>query len=800
MRASLLFVPLAASLLGATASAQVASFPFFDGFESGALGPHWTVTKQWGDCVGQATTANGPYSGNYHMTLDGTSASIDSNLTADLRVDLSQASSVLLEFAVRDYGDEYSTSCGKWLGAGCEYYDGVFISDDNGATWHEIFKLNDQNAGPTYQKHLIDLDVAALNAGVNYTSNFLIRFSWEDEYMIATDGFGIDEVSLRALDYATIGTIQSSSVTSNGHFGASLSGVSDVNGDGFPDLAVGHPGYLSNRGRVEIYSGKDSAFLKQATTSIFGDQFGTTLATLGDHDGDGFDELLVGAPLNDQNGASSGAAYVYSTKNGAQLQAFYGDAAGDELGAALGNAPDLDGDGLDEIVLGMPGANGLAGADCGKVRIYSSIDYSLLLEVEGSQAGERLGSSVDVYGDYDGDGKADLVTGSPVWDLVPFLQDMVGAAKVYSTGTGALLRTFQGDFSGGQFGQSVVGLGDVDGDLIADYAIGSPAHTSQTGVVRFFSGATGSLIDEDFGKAAGERFGFVLRRVGDIDGDGDEDVAAGADTDSLGTSRVYALPGLAKLADIEPIDSKTGFGSSLAGVGDLNLDGLGDLGVGAPDESVVDGSTFIGAGRVRIVSTADAPQVDSVVGVHSLSSGYAVLTGTNLLANLQVLVDGVPVTSTYVSPVEAHVDLTPVMPGGFFDLRVGTALGSQTITRGMARFPALYTPPTAALGSNVTIELENGEPGAYLLAFSGTKYAEPAPFDNFGWYYGLELNGVWTLAAGNFTAGDTYREIVITAPTAPSLAGTDFHLQAWTYQADTAVIGFTDTMTVTVTD
>ena len=137
---------LTAGLLAPSAAAQAAPFPFHDGFESGSLAPHWTVTKHWGDGSAQVTTANGPHTGAYHLNLQGPPAAIDSNVTVDLAIDLTGESGVRLGFLVRDYGDEYSTSTSSWLGAGSHYYDGVFASGDGGVTWHEVLPLNDLTA------------------------------------------------------------------------------------------------------------------------------------------------------------------------------------------------------------------------------------------------------------------------------------------------------------------------------------------------------------------------------------------------------------------------------------------------------------------------------------------------------------------------------------------------------------------------------------------------------------------------------------------------------------------------------
>jgi len=795
MRSILSGFSLVSLFLVAPAGAQTAEFPFFDGFESGGLAPHWTVTKQWGEGKATVSTSSGPWSGTYHLLVDGPETALDSNVTVDLRIDLAGASSVLLEFVVKEFQDEYAPTPSGWLGTN-QYYDGVFVSDDDGATWVEVLPLDESNTGQAYQKHTIELDPVVAAAGMAYNDHFLVRFSWEDENQIDVDGMAFDEISLRSLDYATVATIESTVPTSAGAFGAAMTGIADIDGDGFRDLAVGHPGYGSLRGRVELYSGLTGASLGQFSTDVLADQFGSTLANLGDLNGDGKDELLVGAPFNDTGGKDAGAAYIYDSAAGQQLHAFYGLATGDEFGSALCAVPDITGDGLAEACVGAPEASGALGTLTGRVQVFSSFDQSLVLDLEGPQQGGRMGTSVDAFGDADGDGLADLILGSPTWDFIPILKDESGAAFVYSTGSGALLRSFAGDFAGGRFGAAVLGLGDVNDDDVGDFAVGAPDRDGLRGMVRFFSGATGALLGEDSGKAEGELFGYVLTRAGDIDGDGEGDVAAGSDSAALGTVRVYQLPSLETLVDIEPVQPATGFGRSIAGVGDLNLDGLGDMAIAAPFEEA---ELVENAGLVRVVSTADAPQLSGVVGVHSLLSGQAVLSGTNLLANLEVRVAGEPVPVQYVSPVEALIDVDPIMPGGFFDVTVLTGLGNSTLPRGLARFPALHAPSEAAAGENVLVELENGEPGSYVLAFSGQKYPEPAPFEAWGWYHGLELNGVWFAATGGFSEGDTLRHFSMAAPAGAGMVGETFHLQAWTYQAETQAVGFTDTMSVTIT-
>ena len=769
---------------------SVASFPFYDGFESGTLAPYWTKTLVFGTGDAKVTTANGPYSGNFHLTVDGNSGT-NTNIWVDLAVDLAGQSGVVMDFAWRDFLDEYDSLPLPAM------EDGIYISD-NGVDFAKIHDLNGPAAGEAYQLITLDLDKAVIDNGMGFSSNFIIRLAWSDEFEIGTDGFAFDDITLRSLGYTTLGTIQSPQPTAGGEFGAAVTPIADLNGDGFKEVVVGHPGYSLSRGRVEIYSGKNYGLISSATQNLSGDQFGRAVVSVGDLDGDGYSELLIGAPFHDATGTNAGAAFVYSSKTGAKLHDFLGAAAGDEFGSAVAAVPDLNGDGLQELMVGAPRADGSAGIDSGRAYVYSGGDFGLLLTLEGPQAGALAGSAVDALGDMNGDGVTDLVVGSPEWDLVPFLNDGVGAVQSMSGVTGAVLRTFQGDNQNSRFGSALAAIPDLTGDGRVDLVIGAPEHAGTQGLVRFFNGSSGAVLGEQLGTKFNDHYGASVTRAGDIDGDGSEDIAVGTNSTLSGTPgyvRIFSAPSLEQVFQFGPVVSGNGFGAVVSGLGDLNGDGLSDLALVSLRESA---AGVAGAGVVRVASTAGAPDVDFVEGLHNTLAGDAVIHGTNLLGNLTVRVDGVPMPVTFVSPVESLVSLPVDSPGGFHDLTVGTDLGGQTLQDALVRYPAIKAAASLPLGQSLELELDNGSPGAYLLAFSNKKYANPAPFESFGWFYGLELNGVWILSAGGFTIGDTQRILSLPGTSSAALLGTSFYLQAWTLQSDLGLVGFTNTVTTTL--
>ncbi|MDH5493952.1 MAG: hypothetical protein OEY14_18520, partial [Myxococcales bacterium] len=269
----------------------------------------------------------------------------------------------------------------------------------------------------------------------------------------------------------------------------------------------------------------------------------------------------------------------------------------------------------------------------------------------------------------------------------------------------------------------------------------------------------------------------------------------GTSGQSRGYVRLIGLPSFTAIGFVDVVENGIQFGSSVASVGDLNLDGLDDLAIGAPNE-VLNGQQ--GSGTVRIATLAKGPQVLSVEGVHSTLSGELVLHGVNMLAGTKVELDGQEIPSIQVSVSEIRVPVGVSEPGGFQSLTVSSALGISAFPGGLPRYPALECDSTLAIGAELNLRLAGGEPGIYVLAFSNKLFAAPAPFTAFGWYHGLELNGVWIAGAGVFTPEYTTAELSIPGTTAEFLIGHDFYLQAWTSQSLLGLAGFSNRVTTTL--
>lgn len=198
------------------------------------------------------------------------------------------------------------------------------------------------------------------------------------------------------------------------YFGWSFATVSDVDGDGSPELAIGLPGRFVNgvwRGGVEVWSPRQDTLLFTEMGGV-GDFFGTALADVGDLDGDGTPELLVGVSNDNGPDILPGEAHVYSLLHGAELYCFAGPSDGDLFGYAVAGLDDLDGDGVNEFLISAP-VGSYTQPWTGHVYIYSGRRGRLLHDLETGVQDDVFGADVMVLGDLDGDGRREWLVGAP---------------------------------------------------------------------------------------------------------------------------------------------------------------------------------------------------------------------------------------------------------------------------------------------------------------------------------------------------------------------------------------------------
>jgi hypothetical protein len=397
------------------------------------------------------------------------------------------------------------------------------------------------------------------------------------------------------------------------------------------------------------------------------DRFGHAVAKLGDIDGDGVQDLAVGAYLDDTGGDSisnRGAVYVLRMNADGSVKATTKIASGlnggpslsdsDFFGSSLAGLGDVDGDGIGDLAVGSTGDDG-GGLNRGAV-------YVLRLNADGTVKAstklanalnggptlsdfDRFGTSVAAVGDLDGDGVGDLAVGSS--DFEGNRRGELFLLRLNADGTVKNFTRIAGDENGGPtvgdqhyFGASVAAIGDLDGDGVGDLAVGAPQHdeggVNRGAVYVLLMNADGSVkaqarIAHQIGGgptlADRDYFGASVAAVGDVDGDGLPDIAVGARRDDTGgTDRgaVYVLRlnanGTVKTGGITKLGSDLNggpaladnnrFGSSLVSLGDFDGDGVADLFAGVPLDST--GGAFRGAAYILRL---DVPATPTALGL-----------------------------------------------------------------------------------------------------------------------------------------------------------------------------------------
>lgn len=210
------------------------------------------------------------------------------------------------------------------------------------------------------------------------------------------------------------------------------------------------------------------------------------------------------------------------------LHELFGKGGGYWFGYAVAGAGDVDADGHDDVVVGIPYATQ---ADRGRALVLSGADGAVLHAFKGTQRDEKLGLSVDGAGDANADGFADLVVAS------------TGKVRVFSGRDGSLLHAL--DVPADNFSPPVSGAGDVNGDGHADVLVGTAYDLHQDGSATVVSGREGAVLFSVEAVEKGSAFGVAVGGAGDVDGDGFADLVVGAYLEDenhadSGSARVYS--------------------------------------------------------------------------------------------------------------------------------------------------------------------------------------------------------------------------------------------------------------------
>lgn len=365
----------------------------------------------------------------------------------------------------------------------------------------------------------------------------------------------------------------------NNIFALKNSGVGDLNGDGFSDIALATYEYSSNTGIVYIHYGNinglsDSPSLTLQAPSEYS-LFGVSVAAAGDVNGDGYGDLIVGASgFNNYHGA----AYIY-LGGPSGLNTVPATVLTDQIhqtstyASAVSGAGDVNGDGYSDVIVGDQNDNKVfvhLGSSSGVVQAVATIL---------NPGGSNFGWSVANAGDVNADGYSDIVIGDYEHDFNRGLGYVYyGSSKGLSATNVTILNS---PFKNGLFGSAVSSAGDTNGDGYSDILIGAPNANTAT----VFPGGPEGVVPEKAVHLTGpvnfSSFGYSLASSGDVNGDGYSDIVVGAYQQEGGFTYVF-LGGETGLSTGPSVTLNNGnnallFGNSVGGAGDVNGDGYSDI-------------------------------------------------------------------------------------------------------------------------------------------------------------------------------------------------------------------------------
>jgi hypothetical protein len=432
--------------------------------------------------------------------------------------------------------------------------------------------------------------------------------------------------------------IDNPSPAANAAFGTAVAGLADQDADGVADFAVGAPG----ADRVDVFSGATRTLIRSLhdPEGKSGTRFGYAVIGVGDVDGDGIEDIAVGAPgpsgfvplpcdptqPSCAPPAEWGRVFLFSGATGAMLRKILPPTEFFAFGFSLASLGDVNGDGVPDLAVGAPEflnnrwgeVFGFSGKTGGQLWVYREPPYPA------KQAIASLGTFMAPTGDLNGDGRRDLIVAAPFHDGTGAGTLLGGKVFVLSGASGALIRSHEATtpLDNGLFGGTVSGVGDQNGDAVDDYLIG---HRGADEVL-LFSGASGTLL-RSIPTPLDPAGGWIsFARAGDRDGDGKEDFWVGIPA----ASSAYLLNGqgatLLTLSDPGVAASTpTAFASSLARIADVNADGKADLLVGKPGENAGSGAVFLVTSNRPPIADAGA---DRTVSANASCQAQVTLDGS----------------------------------------------------------------------------------------------------------------------------------------------------------------------------
>ncbi|SDH39378.1 FG-GAP repeat-containing protein [Dyadobacter soli] len=433
-------------------------------------------------------------------------------------------------------------------------------------------------------------------------------------------------------------------------FGRAVACAGDVQGDGYADVMIAAKTQgksLPNQGVVMLYSGIQAGIGKKPSSVFKSDQgnayLGQSLAGAGDVDGDGYSDIVIGAYLYDQGQDNEGAIMVWhgGASGPGMATGVYSAQSESALGYSISGAGDIDGDGYDDMIVGAPHYDN-GQSEEGVAFVFKGtpdgISKNASDTLEADQADASFGTSVSAAGDINGDGFGDIIVGAMHYDSG---ENEEGAAFVYfgsPAGLNPVPIHLESNKTGAWFGCAAAHAGDLNDDGFSEIVIGAMNYSngqSEEGAVYVFPGSPNGpniaglrIIESDLVDA---RLGNAVSAAGDLNGDGRDDIVAGAysvgDFDAgaifIGYGKANSLDSLT-MECIKGIQDQAHFGWDVSGAGDVNGDGFHDLVVGEHGYDNGDGAAHIYYGSPAGITQAN------VTHLYAHETGMAAAMGESV--------------------------------------------------------------------------------------------------------------------------------------------------------------------------